>query len=120
MPGRCSWWRPSKVALSSTRILSGVVARTAQVRVPGMGMERVGLGERFFVEAVAEHLLDRAIGERAERDGPTGGCLHPLGAIAVGQANDAEHRAVALLGMGPALQDRLGELGRGRPGVLGP
>jgi hypothetical protein len=69
----------------------------------------MGFGEGRFVEAVAEHLLDRAVREldRAVREGADGECpatgrLHPPGAVAVGQADDAEHGAIALLEMGRA------------------
>src|SRR5438045_7210194 len=58
-----------------------------------------------------EDRLDRSVGTGADVETAVAGRLQPVSAVLPRQAQDAEAGAVALLGMGPALQDQLGELG---------
>ena len=79
-----------------------------------------GRGERDLIEAVLEDRVDVAIGAGgdAARAGARG--FQPGRAVALGQAQDAEARAIALLGMRAVGEDRLDE-GRGlRADRLGP
>ena len=57
----------------------------------------------------------RAGGDRARARG-----LEPLGAVALGEAQDAEARAIALLGVRAVGEDRLHQLGGVGPDALGP
>ena len=75
---------------------------------------------RLAVETGAQDGLDGlvAVGPGSQR--PHAGRLQALCAVAVGQADDAETGAKALLGMGTGRHDRFDELGGGRAGPLGP
>src|SRR5438045_4474055 len=104
MPGRRRVWRPSRVALVSMSVLSSVVAGAAEVLVGGVGARR-GSAKRLGVEAVAQDRLDGAIRQCLDRQRPPAGRLDALGAVALGEADDAQAAAIALLGMRPRLQD---------------
>ena len=72
-------------------------------------------GERDLIEAVLEDGVDVAIGAGGDTARPGARGFEPRGAVALGQAQDAETGAIALLGMRPVGEDGLDE-GRG----LGP
>src|SRR6266478_2463939 len=88
-----------------------VVAGTANVGVVGEQLALPGGSGRPLVEPVLEDRLDRSVGTGADVETAVAGRLQSVGAVLPRQAQDAEAGAVALLGMGPALQDQLGELG---------
>src|SRR5258708_6682801 len=98
---------PSMVAVvSMSGVLSVVVAGSADVavgRVRGWGGG--GAGQRLAVQGVLEDRLDAAVGTgpQAQRPGARG--LDPAVAVPPGQADDAQRRAVALLGMRPGGKD---------------
>ena len=56
-----------------------------------------------------ENRLDVAIRPRARGHRPGAGGVEPLGTVLLRQAQDAQARAIALLGMGPALKEGLDE-----------
>jgi hypothetical protein len=66
------------------------------------------------IEPVLGDRLDRSIGTGANVETAIAGRFQSLGAVLSGQTQDAETRTVALLGVGPALQDQRGELGGAR------
>src|SRR3990172_1237773 len=116
-------WRCSIVgAVSIAGSPSLVVGRSAEMVVGrGEGELRGGLRHGEAVEAVLEHGIDVAIGTGADDDRPRTGRLQPGLAIARAQPQEAEARAVALLGMRAIREDRLDEGGglradRARPG----
>ena len=80
----------------------------------------VGLlgGQLLLVEAVLQDRLDRAVGVGAKRKGTGRGFLEALSPIAVGEADDAEAAAKALLGMAPPCHHLSDELGSRRSGLL--
>ena len=85
------------------------------------GALRGALGRGPPIELVVEDGFDGAIGPGADLDGPFGGRLDARRAIGADEPDDTETGAIALLGMGPALEDLLAQ-GRGRwtnsPGVF--
>src|SRR3974377_373401 len=90
-----------------------VIARPADVGVSDRGRCRGALWRRLPIELVVEDGFDGAIGPGADLDGPVGGGLDARRTKRAGEADDAETGAIALLGMGPALEDLLAER-RGR------
>src|SRR5271167_1196936 len=84
---------------------------------------RGALGRRPPIELVVEDGFDGAVTPGADLDGPLRGRLDARGAVGAGETDDAEAGAIALLGMGPGLQDllaqrrgRLADLARRLPG----
>lgn len=71
------------------------------------------------IELVVEDGFDRAIGLGADRDGAFGRGLDALDPIRAGKTDDAETGAIALLGMGPRLQNLLAERGCRRADLSG-
>ena len=61
------------------------------------------------VQAVFEDRLDVTIRPRAGGDRPGAGGVEPFGPVLLRQPQDAQARAIALLGMGPALEQGLDE-----------
>ena len=57
-----------------------------------------GLLRRVAIEVVVEDGFDRAVGAGADVERPAGGGLEPRGAERLGQTDDAETGAEALLG----------------------
>src|SRR5580692_3457419 len=86
-----------------------VVARPADVGMEDRGGVRGAPGRRAPIELVVEDGFDGAVGPGADFDGPLGGGFEARGAEGAGEANNAETGAIALLGMGPALEDLLAE-----------
>ena len=82
------------------------------------GGDAAGSGEA--VEAVLEHGVDVAVGAGADGDGAGAGGLQPGLAIALAEPEEAETRAVALLGMRAVGEDRLDEGGGLRADGAGP
>ena len=76
-------------------------------------------GRRPPIKLVVEDGFDGAVGPGADLDGPLGGGLDARRAEGAGEADDAETGAVALLGMGPALEDLLAERRRRRADLAG-
>src|SRR6266852_4128960 len=96
-----SVFSPSMVGLSSMTGLSFllVVARAAEVAVGRVRRDRRGAaGQRLAVQPGAQDRLDAAVGVRAQRQRPGAGGLGAVVAVAAGQADDAQHGPVALLG----------------------
>ena len=79
----------------------------------GSGVLRGALWRGPPIELVVEDGFDGAIGPGADLDGALGGRLDARGAKRAGETHDAETGAIALLGMGPVLQDLLAQR-RGR------
>ena len=96
-----------------------VVARPADVGVKDRSGVRGAPGRRPPIELVVEDGFDGAVGPGADLDGPLGGGFEARGAEGAGEANNAETGAIALLGMGPALEDLLAERRRGRADLAG-
>ena len=90
------------------------------LRWRGWATDGADVGQRLAVEVVGEDRLDRPVGVRRQRERPGTGRLAALGAVAVGQADDAERGAIALLGVAAALQDARDQGGGRRAGLLGP
>src|SRR5207247_2331215 len=78
----------------------------------GGGGWRGGGGRGGPAEAVLEERVAVAIGAGLDGAGPGAGRFEPLRAVALGQAQDAEARAIALLGMRTVREDRLDQGGR--------
>ena len=64
-------------------------------------------GQGQSIEAVLEDRVDVTIGARTDTKSAGARGLEALVAVALGEAEEAEARAIALLGMGPALEDGL-------------
>src|SRR6516164_6761084 len=86
-----------------------VVARPADVGVEDRGRLRGAPRRRLPIELVVEDGFDGPIGPCADLDSALGGGLEAGGAEGSGEADDAQTGAIALLGMGPALQDLLAQ-----------
>ena len=97
-----------------------VVVGAAHVLVRCGHAARSDRGQRHAIEAVLQDRVDMAIGARADGDRARARGLEPLGAVALGEAQDAEARAVALLGVRAIGEDRLDQLLGGGPDALGP
>src|SRR5688572_10250619 len=114
-------WSLSSVGALSIVAPLLVVVPPAHVFVDGgEGELRRGGGRGEPVEAVLEDRIDVAIRARLDRDGAGAGGLEPLRAVALGQAHDAEARAIALLGMRPIRENRLRQRGGLRADGAGP
>src|SRR5262245_37806870 len=74
-----------------------------------------GLLRRMAVEVVVEDRFDRAVGPRADVDGAGGGGIEACPAERLGETDDAEAGAEALLGMAFVLEDELAQGGGCRP-----
>src|ERR1700722_12596102 len=90
-----------------------VVARPADVGVKDRSGLRGALWRGPPIEPGIEDGFDGAIGPGADLESALGGGLDARGAERDGETHDAETGAVALLGMGPGLEDLLAER-RGR------
>ena len=75
----------------------------------GSGGLRGALGRGPPIEPGFEDGFDGAIGPGADLDGPLGGGLDARRAKGADEPDDAETGAIALLGMGPGLEDLLAE-----------
>ena len=73
------------------------------------GRVRGALWRGHPVELVVEDGFDGAVGPGADLDGPLGGGLDARRSIGADETHDAETGAIALLGMGPSLQDLLAQ-----------
>src|ERR1700730_18161592 len=93
------------------QVSSMVVAGATDVGVVGQQLALPGGAGRPFVEPMLEDRLDRPVGTGADVETAIAGRLQPVGAVLPRQAQYAEAGAVALLGMWPAVQNQLGELG---------
>ena len=76
-------------------------------------------GRRPPIELGVEDGFDGAVGPGADLDGPLRRRLDTRGAVGAGETHDAEAGAVALLGMGPGLEDLLAERRRRLPDLAG-
>src|SRR5206468_6813384 len=114
-------WSFSSVGALSIGAPSLVVVPSPEMFVDRReGELRRGRGRGESVEAVLEDRVDVAVGARVDRDGAGAGRLEPRGAVALGQPQDAEARAIALLGMRPICEDRLHQGGGLRAYGAGP
>ena len=96
------------------------VRRAAQVVVV-IGQGVFGrLVQGLLVEAVFEDGLDRAHRVRPQGEGALGGGFESGVGVGLGQAQDAEAGAVALLGVAPGAEDFGDERGGGGSDLLGP
>ena len=86
-------------------------------RLRGRG---AGRGQRHPIQALAEHRVDVAVGAGSGHESPSTGGLEPFVAIALCQPQDAETRAVALLGVATFVEDGGHELARARPDARAP
>src|SRR5437899_7565690 len=108
-----SAWSFSSVGAVSIGALSLVVGPAPHVFVDGgEGERRRGRRRGEPVEAVLEDRVDVAIGAGLDGAGPGARRFEPLQAVALGQAQDAEARAIALLGMRTVREDLLDQGGR--------
>src|SRR5216684_6542569 len=88
-------WSCSSVGAVSIVAPSLVVGPAAQVFVDGReGELRRGRGRREPIQAVLEDRVDVAIGARLHGAGAGAGGLESRQAVALGQAQDAEARAI--------------------------
>src|SRR6202521_3307704 len=93
--------------LSPASIASVVVATTTDVGVPdrrAVRRFRVGVS---FVETVLQDRLDRAVGGCADVVAAPARCLDAFGPVSPHQADDAQARSEALLGVGLCFHNRL-------------
>ena len=86
------------------------------------GCARVGATPRGarLIEAVLEDGVDVAVGAGRDTARPGAGRFQPARAVAFGQAQDTQTRAIALLGMRPVGEDGLDERGGLGADRLGP
>src|ERR1700749_497216 len=96
-----------------------VVARPADVGVKDRGRLRGAPGRRLPIEPVVEGGFDGPGGSGADLDGALGGGFETRRAEGPGEADDAQTGAVALLGMGPALENVLAQRRGGRTDLAG-
>ena len=92
-----------------------VVLRTAQVGMGDARERRRGGRQPEPVEAMFEDRVDMPVGARADGDGAGTRGLEAGVAVAFGEAQDAQARAVALLGVRP-----VGRMASTRAAVCGP
>ena len=71
--------------------------------------------ENLLLELVVEDGFDRAVGQRADLDGASGGGIQPCRTDRAFQLQDAKAGPEPLLGMRPALQDQRAQGADGRP-----
>src|SRR5437867_841874 len=107
-----AWSFSSVGAVSIGAPFTGSRPGPARVRGRGEGERRRGRERCEPVEAVLEDRIDVAIGAGLDGAGPGARRFEPLPAVALGQAQDAEARAIALLGMRTVREDRLDQGGR--------
>src|SRR5439155_1399006 len=106
----CRRWREQ----AWRRLLSGVIGTAANVGVAGRARRgRGGVGQGDPVGAARQDVLHGAVAGRAEVQGPRTGGVHARGAVGLAQAHEAQTRAIALLGMRLARQQRGDERGGG-------
>ncbi len=112
--------------------LFGLIAVTGMRISEAMGLERddvdldagvltVRLGCRTPIEIVGEDRFDRAVGARADVDGPERRGFEPIAPIVPGEPDDAETGPKALLGVRPLIEDEIAQPQSGGPdrgGVL--
>ena len=72
------------------------------------------------IEVVLQDRVDGGVGARADLQRPAAGGLEPLGPVALGQPQDADAGAEALLGVRPLAQDDLDECRGVAPDLAGP
>src|SRR5271169_2801399 len=96
-----------------------VVARPADVGMEDRSRVRRARWRGSPIELVVEDGFDGAVGPGADLDGPFSGGLEARHAKGAGKPDDAETGAVALLGMGPALENLLAERRRRRADLAG-
>ena len=84
----------------SLRSASLVVPRPAQVRVLWTRPAGVGAVRVESIAVVDQHVAHMAVLEGAERQGPFAGHLEPVGAVPLGQAEQAQSRAAPCRGAG--------------------
>ncbi len=104
---------------------SVVVVAPAHVAAPEIRGSLILAGgrcasERDGLHALIEHGLDGLVAGGVNRQRLLAGKLQALRAVLVGQAQDAQRRAVALLGMGLGADDVLDERAGGEPDGLAP
>jgi hypothetical protein len=75
-----------------------------------------GHGRPLAIEVVLQDRVDRAVGARTDLERPAAGSFEPLAAIDLGEPQDADAGAEALLGVGALSQDDLDQ----RRGVAAP
>src|SRR5690348_8161594 len=97
-----------------TSLCSVVVAAPANVGVLDRHAVRSGVVCRGAIEPVLEDRCDGAVTLRADGIAPPARGFQPLRPVSLRQAQDAQTRAEALLGMRLGFHDRLDERGRGR------
>src|SRR5262245_22349055 len=103
-------WSFSRVGALSIVAPSLVVGPAADVLVDrDEGELRGRLRPSEPVEAVLQDRIDMAIGARLDGTGARASGLEPLRAIALGEAQEPQARAIALLGMGPIRENRRDE-----------
>src|SRR5271165_1656566 len=90
---------------------SMVVTGPADVGMADRSGVRGAPGRRPPIELVVEDGFDGAIGPGADLDGPLGGRLDARRAVRAGETHNAEAGAIALLRMGPRLEDLLAQGG---------
>ena len=81
---------------------------------------RNGRKQGLAVEAGLEDGLDAAVTEGLQGEGAPAGSFEAVGAIGPAETEDAQAGAKALFGVRTRPQDAIDQLGRGRPGLLGP
>src|SRR5271165_6419266 len=90
-----------------------VVTGPADVGMADRSGVRGAPGRRPPIELVVEDGFDGAVGPGADLDGVLRGRFDARGAVGADETDDAEAGAIALLGMGPGLEDLLAQR-RGR------
>src|SRR5712691_755191 len=116
-----SAWSFSSVGALSIVTPSLVVVPPAEMFVDrGEGELPYGLRPGEPVEPVLQDRVDMAIGAGLDGAGAGTGGLEPLRAVALGEAQDAEARAIALLGMRTIRENRLHQRGGLRADGAGP
>src|SRR5438876_2258655 len=114
-------WSFSSVGALSIGAPSLVVVPATEMFVDRSESElRRSCQRREPIEAVLEDRVDVAVGARVDRAGAGAGGLEPLGAVALGQAQDPEARTIALLGMRAIRENRLDQRGGVRADGVGP
>src|SRR6478736_2716210 len=86
-----------------------IIAGPADVGMADRGRLRGALWRGPPIEPGVEDGFDGAVGPGADFDGPLGGGFDARRAIRAGETHDAETGAIALLGMGPGLEDLLAQ-----------
>src|SRR5437899_274603 len=111
-----SAWSLSSVGAVSIGTPSLVIVPATEVFVGRREGERqADLGARDAVEAMFEHRVDVPIRPRADGAGAGTGRLEPQGAVALGEAQNAQARAIPLFRMRTVREDGRDERGGLRP-----